>query len=284
MSTTDVSILSSDKEAAIAAMLGASQEEANSDDNSAEYLPVLKLNWEDEDDDGNELRKGTFYIQGKGEAVYAKSVKIRPLSNMFQWLDYDVEEQKVVNRTIVVNSLRQEAPDERGTVRCGKPTSKVLQADPALKEKYKSITCFRNVHCLVSYEGKTAKGTKTVVENAPAVLRLKGANFMPFDEEVVKALPHNGKLYNFSCDVTTERKKNGGVTYFVMHFKPDIANPLALDEPTVDTIGHILKMIEGENKAIMDKHKGSLMNRQTDDVALSAIEAELVSDLEDVPF
>lgn len=275
--SNDISVLSSEKEAAIAAMLGASQEQ-DTNEEKAEFLPVLKLNWEDEDDDGNELRKGTFFIAGKGDAVYAKSVKIRPLSNMFQWLDYDVEEQKVSNRTIVVNSLRQEAPDEKGTVRCGKPASKILQADPALKDKYKSITCFRNVHCLVSYEGKTATGDKTKVENVPAVLRLKGANFMPFDEEVVKALPHGGKLYNFSVDVTTERKKNGGVTYFVMHFKPDIANPLALDETTVDTIGHILKMVEGENKAIMSKHKSAIAERQTDDEAWDAVEAELVAD------
>lgn len=276
--SNEVSILSSEKEAAIAAMLGASQEQASDNEGSNDFLPVLKLNWEDEDDEGNELRKGTFFIAGKGDKVYAKSVKIRPLSNMFQWLDYDVEEQQVVNRTVMINSMRQEAPDERGTVRCGKPTSKILSADPELKEKYKSITCFRNVHCLVSYEGTTASGAKTTVENVPAVLRLKGANFMPFDEEVVRALPHNGKLYNYACDVTTERKKNGGVTYFVMHFKPDIANPLALDEPTVDTISHILKMVEGENKTIMERHKNSLMDRQTDIDALEAIDAELVAD------
>jgi len=41
--SNEVSILSSEKEAAIAAMLGASQEQASDNEGSNDFLPVLKL-------------------------------------------------------------------------------------------------------------------------------------------------------------------------------------------------------------------------------------------------
>lgn len=279
---TQLVTLNQNEERALAAMLGAS-----TDATSSALLPILKINLEDEDDAGNQLKKGTFMLTGQEDPIYAEKVTIRPLSQMFQWVDYNAEEKRSVNKTIIIPRLNMEARDEKGGVRCGKPASKVIKENPDLIKKYKSITCFRYVHCLVSYKGKTADGKDATVENVPALLRLKGANFSPFEDEVIKRLPKGAKLYEFNVEITATRKKNGSVVYYVLGFNPDLGNRLGLDQTTVDTLKYILNMVQEENQKIESKHLNSARNRSVDSAALKAVEIledgddSLEADLED---
>ena len=278
---TQLVTLNQSEERALAAMLGASND---SSDNA--LLPILKINLEDEDDAGNSLKKGTFMLTGQEDTVYGEKVTIRPLSQMFQWINYDAEAQRAVNKTVIIPRLNMEARDEKGGVRCGKPASKVLKENPDLAKKYKSITCFRYVHCLVSYSGKTASGEDATVEKVPALLRLKGANFSPFEDEVIKKLPKGAKLYEFNVEISATRKKNGSVIYYVLGFNPDLGNRLGLDQMTVDTLRHILNMVQEENSRIDRKYQESARNRSVDTAALKAVEIledeeSLAADLED---
>lgn len=277
---SNLTVISAADELALASMFG--QEKAN-----RALLPTLKVNLDDEDDQGNALPKGSFMITGQEVTSYAKKVKIKPLVEMFQYLDYDPDQNKTVNRTLIVPSFKHEFRDERGGVRCGKPASKVLKENPDLAAKYKSITCFRLVYALVSYEGKSATGETVSVENVPALLRLKGSNFSPFEDEVSKKIPKGQHLYNFWVEVSAERKKNGSVVYYVWNFSPDLGNPVPLDQQTYETMVGIASMIKDENTRIDDKHHAALRGRQVDTSALKAVEilegedADLEADLED---
>lgn len=273
--------INSAEERALAALLGAS-----SDTPERTLLPILKINLDDEDDAGNSLKKGTFMLTGQDDTVYAEKVRIRPLSQMFQWVNYDPEQNKTVNKTIIVPRLNMEARDEKGGVRCGKPASKVLKENPDLAKKYKSITCFRYVHCLVSYTGTNGAGEEKVVENVPALLRLKGVNFSPFEEQVMDRLPKGKKLYEFNVDITATRKKNGSVVYYLLGFEPDLGNPVGLDQITYDTMLHIVNMIKDENDRIESKHRSAVSSKNIDTSALKAVEIleeddSLEADLED---
>ena len=268
------------EERALAALLGATAEPAERN-----FLPILKINLDDEDAAGNPLKKGQFMLTNQESTVYADKVRIRPLSQMFQWVNYDPEQNKTVNKTIIVPRLNMEARDEKGGTRCGKPASKVLKENPDLAKKFKSITCFRYIHCLVNYTGKTATGEETVVENAPALLRLKGVNFSPFEEQVIDKLPKGKKLWDFNVEVSASRKKNGSVVYYLLGFEPDLGNPLGMDQVTYDTMLHIVGMIKDENERIESKHRNAVSNRDVDTAALKAVEvldeADLEADLED---
>lgn len=268
------------EERALAALLGATTEATE-----RTLLPILKINLDDEDDAGNALKKGQFMLTNQDQTVYADKVTIRPLSQMFQWVNYDPEQSKVVNKTIIVPRLNMEARDEKGGVRCGKPASKVLKENPDLAKKFKSITCFRYVHCLVNYTGKTAEGKEAVVENVPALLRLKGVNFSPFEEQVVDRLPKGKKLWDFNVEVSAARKKNGSVVYYTLSFEPDLGNPIGMDQVTLDTMHYIVNMIKEENERIESKHRNAVSNRDVDVAALKAVEvldeADLEADLED---
>ena len=263
--TTAIATVSASDERALAAMLGMATEEKT-------FMPQLKINLDDEDAAGNELKKGKFFITGQEVPVYADKVRIRPLSQMFQWVEYDPDANKSTNRTLVIPNFRAEPRDEKGGVRCGKPASKVLKDNPELAKKFKNITCFRLVHCLVSYTGNTSTGEEVTVENQPALLRLKGANFSPFEDEVVKALPKGTKLYDFWIEVSNTKKKNGSVTYFVLNFNPDIGKPVPLDQMTYDTMVHIVGTIKEENDRIESKYRAAISGRNADSAAMNAID------------
>lgn len=268
---SELMVISSAEERQLALSLGAAPD-ADSQNGGGIRIPLLKINLDDEDDNGKELPKGQFFLTGQETPVYAKSVKIRPLAEMFQYSEYDPANNKLANRTIIAPSLREELIDEKGGVRCGKPLGKVLKENPELAEKYKNVTCFRLVYCLVTYTGKTADGNEVTVENAPALLRLKGSNFGPFDDEVRKRIPRGQNLWNFWVDVTATRKKNGSVVYYVLGFQPDLGNPVPVDGNTLETIKVIRDLIQRDNTAIRNKHMAALRGRN------AAAEAEDVMD------
>lgn len=252
-----------------------------------DYLPQLKVNYLEEDENGKELKKGYFVITGQDVPVYAKNVVIRPLLHHFQWTKYDQEVSKTVNRTIFISNFREEPRDELGTLRCGKPPSKELKNNPALAKKYEDVTVYRNVHALVSYEGEDVDGNKVTVENMVAVLRLKGANFIPFSEEFIEKMPKNTNLWDFAVTLSVTKEKNdpkSANSYYVIHYEADFDNRLPLTVPVFDTLKGLQERIEKTNEEIEKKHFTVVHNRKLDDSVIAAIDntnASLEDDLVD---
>ena len=247
-------------------------------------LPELKVMLDDEDADGQRLPKGSFYVKGHGtENVYAKEVNIRVMAHHFQYVDFDGEAKKVRNKTILATSFRSDFPDVKGTLRCGRPASKVFKelSDDA-KKKYESITCYRILRGIISYEGETQSGEKVKIENVPFIVRLKGSNFMGFDEEFASKLQSGRDLWDYWTTLSLERKKNGSVTYFVFHYAPQFQTPAVFDMPTVETIRAFSAMVSGENDRIMESHRTALTKAYDTDEIYDAISGDLEGDLQDV--
>ena len=247
-------------------------------------LPELKVMLDDEDANGQRLPKGSFYIKGHGtENVYAKEVNIRVMAHHFQYVDFDGEAKKVRNKTILATSFRSDFPDVKGTLRCGRPASKVFKelSDDA-KKKYESITCYRILRGIISYEGETQSGEKVKIENVPFIVRLKGSNFMGFDEEFASKLQSGRDLWDYWTTLSLERKKNGSVTYFVFHYAPQFQTPAVFDMPTVETIRAFSAMVSGENDRIMESHRTALTKAYDTDEIYDTISGDLEGDLQDV--
>jgi hypothetical protein len=255
---------------------------ANKGSGGGDRMPVLKVNTKRKDADGKKIPEGHFFVSGLDTPVYADKVKIRVLSHMFQWLHFDSEEKRLVNKTVLIPNFRVDPIDMAGGLRCGKPASKVFrEMTKSEQKKFDDITCYRQLRLLVSYTGKTAAGEEVVVENQPAILMLKGSNFSPFDDEVMKRIPSNRNLYDFWVDVSTTEHENGSVTYYVMHFDPDLANPVGLDRTTLDTMYHLVDLIEGENKRVREAHDNALRKRHSYDPSEEAAIDALDIDFED---
>ncbi len=268
----DVAIISQEELDAFAKRAGAEQ-------SNGDFLPQLKVNYEDEDSDGKELKKGDFFITGQDLTVYAKSVSFRPLTHHFQWIKFDDVAKKVTNRTRFVPSFREEPRDEQGTLRCGKPPSKDLKANPALAKKYEDITCYRTVQGLATYTGKTADGKTAEVKDVPCALRLKGSNFSPFEEEYFGKLGKD-KLWDHDLQLTVSKEKNGASTYYVIHYEADFASRVPMTVEVFKTANVLQDRVDSTNKEIDTKYYDAVHKRTQDEKS-----AELVDELsDDIPF
>lgn len=277
--TNQVAVIDKAEELKLASILGAVEERSTQ---GGDRLPMLKINSKRKDDQGRKLEQGLFTVQGLAdEQIYAEKVQIRVLSQLFQWLHYDPEEQKLVNKTLLIPNFQHEARDMKGGIRCGKPTSKVLMEMPKDEQKkYEDIKCFRQLRVLVTMTGKDADGDERTIENVPAVMLLKGANFNPFNDEVVKALPKGANLYDYNIEVTAEELESGSVVYYVMHFKPNLKTKLPLDQDTYDTMVHMAKLIQKDNEYVDSQYKKAIADSQSTDDAIDALDA-LEADLDD---
>ena len=275
---TELATIDAAEQRKLNALLGANQDTGGSETR----LPLLKVNSKRKNAEGKKIPEGQFVLSGLEEDVFAESVMIRPLSQTFQWLHFDSETKKVANKTVIVPNFRTEPIDMKGTLRCGKPPSKVLRdLDRTEQKKYEDIKCYRQIRCLVTYEGNTASGKKVSIENQPAIILLKGSNFSPFEDEVVKRLPQGRNLYDFWVKVSAEEMENGSVVYWVMHFEPDLGTPVGLDKPTIDTMYHIADMIRNENDMVKSKYNEALRAQSASDGAIDAISTVLEDDFED---
>lgn len=251
----------------LTALMSGNTPQSSTQEQGSDLLPLLRVNHQDEDADGNELKKGLFYLAGKDiEAVYAKEVTFRALGDFMQYLHYDTEKGETVNRTII-HRVGDEAIDENGTVRCGRPEGKVFHTLEAKeKNKYAGITCFRYLYGLVSYKGNNGAGDEVEVPPTPCLFRVKGSSFMTFTNEVAKpSAEQKVPFQNVNCTVHNERAKNGGVTYFVTHFTPDFKKTVELSPEDVDTMKHILTTIQRVNDDVRRKYNDSIKAKSYED-------------------
>jgi hypothetical protein len=253
---TDIAIISPEELAKLASETGAQQ-------TTGSFIPQLKVNYDEEDANGKEIKKGTFIITGQDKTVYAKTAKFRPLTHHFQWVDFDDVAKKVTNRTRFVTTLlgSDEPRDEKGTLKCGKPASKDLKANPALAKKYESITCYRTVQGLATIEGETAEGEKVKLEGVECALRLKGANFAPFEEEYFSKLGQ-GYVWDHELTLSASKEKNGASTYYVIHYDTDFKDRKPLTVELYDKVKSLQARISEANQAIDTKYFNAIHNKQ----------------------
>jgi hypothetical protein len=249
-------------------------------------LPLLKTNYQEEDDDGNELKKGSFMITLPSGVVYGKEVTVRVFSDYMQYLDYDPEEQAVVNKTII-HRVGDEPIDEMGSIRCGKPTSKELRdADLDTKAKYKNITCFRYLYARATMsDAKTAVGDSVEVVDVPVLLRLKGASFLSFSQDVIEPCRNQRlKFMQVNSKLVNTRQKNGSVTYFVTGFEPDFSNIVDISTDDLQFMSMVLDTVNAENKQVIEKHNAALYGKQADaddSAVVSEVEGYLDADFQE---
>ena len=244
-------------------------------------LPELKINYQRKDKEGRSIKDkiGMFYVKGLEKEVYAEEVKIRVLSQVFQWIDFDEEEMKPRNRTIMIPRFSMEPIDELGTIRCGKPTSKQMSDwGKEEKAKFSTINLFRQLRGLVSYKGVTAEGEEVVIENQPMILMNKRGNYMTFEDQVIKKI--SGRDFkDFWVTVKSIEQEMGSVVYYTFDYEPDLLNPVPLDDDTYQTMLRFAEMISSENDKIKQKYNASLGGMDAIDMeAMNALDADLEDD------
>jgi len=279
----DLTTIDAEHLAKLDALLGAVQETGG----SGSRMNELKINSQSEDDNDKPLPRGSFYIKGTEQTVYAETVHFRPLSHHYQWQHFSEETKKMVSKTRLITSFREEARDTKGTLKCGKPPYKEIQDMPEeQREKYKEITIFRQVRGLVSYAGKTQDGTDVAISNEPVILMLKGSNYMSFEDDYLKKVKSSDKLYDYGIDLTASRQKNGSVTWYTFNYAPNWSDKLPITKPVYDTMTHISEMVAAENKYVDEQYTKAIRNEGDYSEAYEALSTSMDADFEndEIPF
>ena len=145
--------------------------------NAGNNIPRLAINRTPEDDDGNQLPVGHFYAYDStvGQNVYGKPITFRPFISAMQYMHYDADKGEYINRSIIFKSWKEEAIDILGGTKCGKiPFKDRSTLTPEQLEQQRTIRCYKLVYGLLSLkDGKTAQGEPHVVDNLPALYRVK---------------------------------------------------------------------------------------------------------------
>lgn len=254
-----------------------SQEDLNG---GGDFLPQLKVNYQDElEVEGvkKEIKPGLFTLTGQEIPSFAKNVTFRPLLMNYQYIDYNKEEDKVVNRSILFNDFSEEARDELGTVRCGKPASKLLKENAALKKQWEHVNLYRSVDGLVSYTGADADGNEVKVENVLCTFRGKGANFSPFQDEYLKLMPKGTFIWDFELKLGTTKHKQdpkSAVSYYIVHFEADFTQRISLTQDVWEKIKELKARVDATNKEINTKYYQSIESRNATPEASPIIDAD----------
>jgi hypothetical protein len=264
-------------------------------------MPELKINYDEDDDNGNELKLGDIFVkEDKNDKnfFYAKTVSFRPISQMHQYSIYNTNEQKITCKSRLIADFFEEARDTQGTLRCGKPTSKEMRDIPEEdRKKYSDIKNQRQLRGLVSFTGKNALGEEKTYENYPVLIRLNGQNnyqvdkttdkiFAPFEQQYLKKVPRGSSMWNFNVNITTEKRKNAlKKSYFTYEYAPDFKNQLPMEKDLYDTIMMIKEIIDGENNYVDGRYYKALKGETYDAEAaatLDELHESLDADYEEV--
>jgi hypothetical protein len=243
-------------------------------------VPFLKVQYDSEDQQGRDVKRGSFTLSGFDNPVYAETVKIRVLAQHYQYRESDPNTYKIVNKTILMDDmLKREPRDMKGGLRCGRPDGKTLKQlsedDQAMWRK--RVVSFRILRGVVTLKGKTADGDAVTLENQPFQMFLKGMNFMPFEKTVLQALkPLNKKMSDVWIDVKTSKAGKA----FNIEFDIDHKTKAVMDTDTLETMRVFYGMAKQENERIEASYHKAHQEANEMDSAIDAIDSVVIDDLE----
>ena len=246
----------------------------------SDLFPILKVTTKGRDAQGREIGRGMLWLKSNDlEHVYAKTMKIRPLSNVYQYTHWDDIKGENVNSTIQSPTFKTEFRDRLGTLKCGRPDNWFSRPD-AEKKKWSGIKCTRIIRASVTYTGKDADGNEVTIENKPVIIFNKSSSFGQFDDQYLKVIPKQRKLYDYWVEVSVKDHSNGGLEYYTMEYKPDFKVPVSMDQMTLDTLRVIVDVIKTGNASVNKDYANAIQERSMSDVAMDAIAEGELSELE----
>ena len=227
---------------------------------------ILKINRDNEDDDGRAIPPGSWATTHNGQMLYAKKASFQLFLQRYQYLQYDPKINELVNKSCMAKNLypQTEIPDMLGTMRCGYiPKSKRdnLTADDLYKQQ--QISPFRMLYGKMFFEDAVnSDGESVEVGGLPVVWRARGANFMPISD-VLDSLSAQKKpflFYKLRADLAKHKK--GSNVYYVAGFSVD-SGPVEFTSQDQDTLSHFVDYVGGENSYIMTQYNNCLQKTDT---------------------
>jgi len=260
-------------ETALMALTGQGNSPATGSNNG---LSRLSINYTDEDDEGNSLKKGTWKLMLDGRFVFADKLKLRPFSRMYTYSHWDQEENIFISQSIQTASLGDKFPDSIGGEKCGRlpkdVEAELKETDPRYLTS-REVVCNQVVYGTVSGTAKDAQGNNVELDNQPVVAYFKKSGFRPVREALDLITRQRKLMQKTVFEIGTKKMKTGAITFWV----PTFAQVEYLDELTEDDLGLIKKFLESikvYNDGILEKFRDA-QKASLGDIDVS-LEAELL--------
>lgn len=238
-------------------------------------LPSLRVNYDDEDQDGNKIPRGSWTVYGEDGQVFADSVLFRPILTTIQYNHYDSDEGKTRATSIHGSGFDSEFQDSAGGFKCGKLSKQqfkeLTEAEQAIQ---KDIKCSKVFFGLVTVAGVNTKGKKSKVADLPCVFYARGTHFMPMADYVEKLHRTNTPMRSVQISMDLNRQKNGGVTYWEVN-PTTKQDGLELSAAINGVYGEFLATIKAENESIMSKW--TTAQKKKGDASMEKISASATS-------
>jgi len=224
-------------------------------------IPRLAINRSPEDDDGNKLPAGHFYVYDSavGQNVFGKPITLRPFLSAMQYMHYDAEKGEYTNRSIIFKSWKEEAIDMLGGTKCGKLSFKERSTlNQEEFEKQRTIRCYKLVYGLLSFkDGVTAKGNAHTLENLPVLYRVTGTAFSPVSVALNELRERKKFMFNCTFSLDTIRQKKGSNVYYVPKIAVNADTNLQLSDTDRETLNRYQESINDENKIVIDAYNSA---------------------------
>tara|TARA_R100000742_G_C4274626_1_gene94693 strand:- start:879 stop:1736 length:858 start_codon:yes stop_codon:yes gene_type:complete len=229
--------------------------------NTRTNIPRLGINRSPEDDDGNQLPVGQFFVYDPsiGRNVFAKPITFRPFISAMQYMHYDAEKSEYVNRSIIFKSWKEEAIDILGGTRCGKiPFKERSSLTPEELERQRTIRCYKLVYGLLSFkDGVTPTGKEHTVENLPVLYRVTGTAFAPVTSALEQLKKRKKLMFNTTFTLDTKRQKKGGNVYYTPEIVVNADANIEMSQADMETIAVFQQSIDAENKEVIDAYNNA---------------------------
>ncbi len=217
-------------------------------------LPTLRVNYEDQDDDGNKIPRGEWVAyRPDGVKVFSPIAKFRPILSVFQYNHYDADKQELVSKSVYFRTFKDEVPDTAGGFRCGKVKKKDFdKMPPAEQEIQKKIKLSRVLFGSLSLQGVDQKGAAQEIVDMPCMFYARGSHYMPMTN-FIEAL--KVPMQQVEVEMALNRVKNGGVVYWevVPSYNREVVLPITKD--TLDLLRQFGDTVGAENDQILTQHK-----------------------------
>ena len=243
--------------------------------------PKLSINRTADDDDGNLLPLGSYmvYVADIGEYLYGKPVTLRPFICAMQYMEWDSEEKKYSNRSIIFKNWKEEAIDANGGTRCGKlPQKSRTDLTPQETAEQKNKRCYRLVYGLLTMNGVKANKEKHRIENFPVLFRVQGTSFAPVNMAVETITRRKKLMHNCSFTLTSKKQTQGGNFWYTPDIKVNTDVNLELDKQSIETFEVFEKIIEEENKEVFEEYKQARSKKPSEQ---DIIDAKIVNKIEE---
>jgi hypothetical protein len=218
-------------------------------------LPSLRVNYNDEDDDGNKIPLGHWSIFGPEGQIFAEEVTLRPMFATYQYSHFDVNAAQTLSTSVhFMDLMQKEVPDSTGGSKCGKLPRKVIDTlSEAEQKEQRDIKLSRVVFGLVTCEGVDRRGKKAKLKDLPCVFYARGTHYMAVSNLLENLFRSRTPMQSQILRLELKREKNKGVRYWTVI--PTKEGEVEITADDMATSADFCKTAVAESEAIENKYR-----------------------------